>query len=373
LPELVQDVVIAVVVTALALGLPALDHVAGAESPGRFGGVAALLTVASSAPLVLRRRFPFGSTLLCGAVTLGALGLGQPAPLWAVMVAAFSAAYHLDRHRVLLGVGALLWQWAVVLLIGGDVLPSDVPTAAAFALMPVSLGYALRLHADRAEQLRRLHVAEKQRARARERTRIARDVHDIVGHHLSAIRLRAVGSRKAGVDAAEALGTVAELSEQALGEVRRMVGLLREGAEDPLARSTGDAGDTLPRLADLDRLAGRFQGSTRVDVLVELDEVEPPDILQHCLYRVAQEALTNVARHAAGGMARLRVTAGRSRLVLTVEDDGPGGPVVVEGNGLRGMRERVELLGGTFSAGPHRARGWQVRAELPMSGGNMVW
>ncbi|WP_410657516.1 sensor histidine kinase [Amycolatopsis sp. lyj-112] len=348
-PDTTQDGLIAAAVLVISLGLPALDGLRGSVSVVSW-------TVMACVPLLWRRRLPLASAAVTGAITLGSLWLGSPASPWAAMTAVFSAAYHLRRHRVLLALAATAWMLVVAALRGASIVPSDVLTSAGLAVLPVSLGYALRLHADRASALRRLVESEAGRARDRERNRVARDVHDLVGHQLSAIRLQALGSRKAGTDPGRALGAIAELAGEALGQVRSLVDVLRE--------------DGSPGLSELDTLTGRMRGALPVDLVLELGDVDLPGHVQAAVYRIVEESLSNIARHASAHRAEVKVSVRGKEVVVTVDDDGGSAVEALNGNGIRGMRERAALLGGTVSAGPREGRGWRVRATIPWDGGS---
>ncbi|WP_410663780.1 sensor histidine kinase [Amycolatopsis sp. lyj-84] len=346
-PPLAQDVLIALGVLCVSLGLPALDGAAIAVD-------VLLWTVAACVPLLWRRSLPLSSVAATGAVTLGSLWGGSPASPWAAMAAVFSAAYHLRRHRIVLVLAATAWMIAVAALRDVPIVPSGVLTSAGLAVLPVSLGYALRLHADRADAMRRLVESEAGRARARERNRVAREVHDLVGHQLSAIRLRALGSRKAGIDAVPALGAIADLAGEALGQVRSLVDVLRE--------------DGAHSLSDLDGLVTGMREVLRADIVLDLGGHDPPRPVQAAAYRIVEEALSNVARHASVRRAGVTVRSRDGEVVITVDDDGERGGKPLEGNGIRGMRERAAALGGTLSAGPRDGCGWRVRATIPCAG-----
>jgi signal transduction histidine kinase len=224
---------------------------------------------------------------------------------------------------------------------------------------PVATGYALRLHRERAEQTLRVQRAEAERVLADERAQVARDVHDSVGHHLTAIRMQATAVRRVlgGTPAVadRALGTIADLSSSALEEVRGLLSTLRE-----VPAGGG--------LAELERLAERLSGADRRITVAGVSvpvAVPVPAEVGRTAYRVVQEALTNVVRHSGAGRVEVDVRLRRGWLVVTVADDGEADRPWFEGQGIRGMRERVRLAGGTLAVGPG-AGGWRVRAELPV-------
>ncbi|GAA1670963.1 sensor histidine kinase [Glycomyces endophyticus] len=209
------------------------------------------------------------------------------------------------------------------------------------------------------EETRRRSVAE-------ERIRIARDLHDAVGHHLSLINVQtAAALRKLRKDPAyrteEVLEIVAETTRLSLRELRAMVGVLREAGEDP-PTGPGPSLDQLPSLADAARASG-LEVELRVD-----GSTEPPAAVDAAAYRVVQEALTNVLRHARASRVHVTVVIGTSTLALAVVDDGKGDAkgANLAGNGLTGMRERAEGLGGTFNAGPREDGGFAVEAAWPL-------
>ncbi|TMR93805.1 sensor histidine kinase [Nonomuraea basaltis] len=351
LPALAQDAALALLTTLVTAGYPLL----GAPSGHTFLWV--MLVCAVCAPLALRRRLPLTASLVSGAVVVLARLLHQPeVGAWVTVAAFASAAYHRDHDRWLPAVAATCWLVALDLAYGGTMEdPSGLARSVAAGLAPVALGHILRLRHDQARQ------AELVR-RAQERARIAREVHDVVGHHLSAIRLQAVGARRGTpADAGRALDVIAEISGTALGETRRLLGLLRE--EEHADTDLG------PLLARLSRQGLRV----RLDGDPLRDEVPPR--IRYAVYRIVQESLTNVMRHSGVSHAVVRIRRRSGAVEATVEDDGqavpegpgaPGGPGVPEGGGLRGMRERAALLGGTLMAGPREPHGWRVTARFPL-------
>jgi signal transduction histidine kinase len=193
-----------------------------------------------------------------------------------------------------------------------------------------------------------------------ERLRIAREMHDVVAHSMSLIAVKAaVGNHVAleqPAEAREALRVIEDTSRETLAELRRMLGVLRDGTGVPALAPA-------PTLDDLRTLAERAeQAGPSVDLAVEgLDEL--PGGVGQSVYRIVQEALTNVVKHAGATTCRIRVTGGEGEVSIEVRDDGRGGSAT-PGHGLIGMRERVAVYGGDFSAEPAEA-GFRVFARLP--------
>ena len=222
---------------------------------------------------------------------------------------------------------------------------------------------------DRAAALERERESAAARGAAEERLRIARDVHDLVGHALSGIAVQSSTARVA-LDAGQlpaaraALSAVESASRAALTEMRQLLGVLRAG-------DAGEYGPTLG-LGDLPSLVEglRVQGVPVTLSVGELGEV--PGAVSLAAYRVVQEALTNAVKHAAGSQVTVTVAAAGGALLVTVEDYAQQGPPLggrVGGDGLAGMRERVAGLGGEISAGPAGDHpGWRVRARIPYGG-----
>lgn len=230
-----------------------------------------------------------------------------------------------------------------------------------FGLFPAVLGVLVRLQS-------RSHAQEKEQVKLREREQLARDLHDTVAHHVSAIAVRAqAGQYVAAADperAIESLRVIEEEASRALGEMRVMVGALRRGEDADLAPQRGIR--DLPHLAHDDH-----SPVVAVHIAGSLDDLS--SAVDGAVYRMAQESITNALRHARDATRiDVRVHAGESDIGLTVIDDGApsAAPSDRQGYGLLGMRERAALLGGTFEAGPQRDRGWRVTAVLPRSGGH---
>jgi signal transduction histidine kinase len=209
-------------------------------------------------------------------------------------------------------------------------------------------------------------VRELEQVKLLERERLARDLHDTVAHHISAMAIRAQAGLAASAArpdaAAEALQLIESEASRALTEMRTMVRVLRQNEPVDLAPN--------PRIADLPQLAGRSHVGPTVDVEVVGDVDDLPPSVGTAIYRLAQESVTNARRHARHATRiEVRVVADDRSVRLRVSDDGESAarPDAVQGHGLIGMIERAGLLGGTCEAGPNPDRGWTVTAVLPRS------
>ncbi|HKA83630.1 MAG TPA: sensor histidine kinase [Acidimicrobiales bacterium] len=237
----------------------------------------------------------------------------------------------------------------------------EVVGGALILMFAAALGAAVRFRSSA-----RLHGRDQ--AKLREREQLARELHDTVAHHVSAIAIQAQAGRTVAESHPEAvldaLVVVEKEASRALTEMRTIVGALREGEQAALAPQPG--------VADIERLRGATGHAPHVDVTLTGDLDELPPSVDAALYRLAQESVTNALRHARHATRINVVVTGEDDCVrLTVWDDGDARPVDAEsssGFGLLGMAERARLLGGAFEAGPNRDGGWTVHAELPKSG-----
>jgi signal transduction histidine kinase len=358
-----------VVVLALAALL------APAASRAHADGLEIGLTLVCTAPLVAWRVAPFPVllTMCAGMVTMAICGFGPAIGGLPPAFAVASTAYYGGRRASFVG-GLTFAAAAIAATVAtvGDAAELIAPLAVALALagMAVGIGDTLRsLHARNAE-LERLRTAEAQQAVAQERVRIARDVHDGVGHALAGIAVQArAGQRLISHDPAAAqdsLATIDSLASRALAETRASVGLIR----DP-----GQRGELAPppRLSDLGELVDRIQQEDlAIGLLLGVDPDTVPEALQTVVYRVVQEALSNVVRHAGPGSAEVVIREQAGRLDVEVHDNGSTQrtgyqPRQGQGHGLIGMEERVAQHGGVLSAGPRSEGGWRVRAEIPLA------
>ncbi|WBB73020.1 sensor histidine kinase [Micromonospora sp. WMMD1128] len=364
----IVDAVLAVAVGGL------LGPYAALESP-LHGGVREPLLVsvivgfALGLPLAVRRRWPITVAIVISSVATVALITGvipnyaAAAPGLAIGLSFYTVAVSTQMRRSLLCAAGCLALVSVALVLTesdlwsrtGGVVYATVMIAPAWLI-----GWLVRerraIAAREGEHLVRRTAAE-------ERLRVARELHDVVAHTLSLIVVKAaVANHVAGTDPGEAgaaLRVIEETGRNALTDVRRVLGALRE--ETPYAPTPGL--DELPALAQQAAIAG-------VDVRLDVRQEEPaaavPESVGLGVYRIVQEAVTNVVKHAAPATCRATVTVTPREVRIEVTDDGRR-PVLIggEGHGLIGMRERATLHGGEFRAGPRSGGGYAVTATLP--------
>lgn len=334
----------------------------GPAPPAAAGVLIGLLTGAAAA---YRRRYPW--LLLAGAL-LGWLVLGAYPALFAGLYAVGCYGRSMLARAALtvltlLAVGIPIW-WAV----GPD---GALPISAVLCVLPVLVGLFVAARRDlvaglreRAERIEREQQLRFEQARAQERAQIARDMHDVVTHRVSLIVLHATALEAAqGRGAVELARQIRGIGREALDELRALVGVLRDGQPAPLAPQPGLA--DLPELVAESRAAGTA-------VTLSVPAAAPPLslLVEHVAYRVVQEALTNVRKHAPGAPTEVRVEVDRDACRLVVRNHGarvavvpvPGG-----GHGLLGIRERVRLVGGELTAQPTSDGGFEVLAVVPTS------
>ncbi|HUH06677.1 MAG TPA: sensor histidine kinase [Egibacteraceae bacterium] len=330
----------------------------------------------ASAALYWRRRAPLvvlAVALVAWAVTIGSSysDLGGVA-----IVALYSAGrYAPERRWGHVGVDAAI----VVVTIDGitDPVPWPEVVFGGFVMFVAwYIGRRLRLRGQRAAQLEREQAAEARRIVTEERTRIARELHDVVAHRVSLMTVQAGAAKAVAAEdpegALQAMGAVEEAGRQALDELRHLLGVLRPEAD---VNGLGPQ----PGLADVPRLVEQIRGAG-LDVTVTMDGIAAPlpARVELSAYRIVQEALTNVLKHG-GPRTRTEVHLRSERDGITVEvlDDGQGAAVapgsgvtheVAAGHGIVGMRERALLLGGSLDAGPRPGGGFRVVAHLPIEG-----
>lgn len=256
---------------------------------------------------------------------------------------------------------------AIILVAGGLGIAADYTGAidavvgSVILLFPAALGASVRYRANS-------RLSEVDQVKLLEREQLARELHDTVAHHVSAIVIRAQAGRilaAADPDAAvDALEVIEQEASRTIGEMRTMVGALRQGEEPDLAPQRG--------VADIERLARSVGDIPHVEVDLSGDLDDLPSSVDAALYRLAQESITNAVRHARHVTSVKVSVVGDDRSVrLTVSDDGESSSFSSgssSGYGLAGMTERAKLLGGSLEAGPSVDRGWTVEAVLPRNG-----
>ncbi|MGK3206673.1 sensor histidine kinase [Amycolatopsis sp. MEPSY49] len=323
--------------------------------PAHHAAIGWVLTVLGCAAVFLRRKYPLtvaGLTLVCCALYYP---LTDPDGL--VLLAFAYALYNAAAAGRIRG-AALLVVAAMAGVAVGEVGSRTGRHVDNFAFFLMT-GWFVALVAGGAVAHYRAEAERTKEAEARarateERLRIARELHDALGHHLALINVQAGAAlhRRDPAQADEALGTIKDASKTALQELRATLGMLRQ-ADQP----------SLSRVAEL----AESVGASGLTVRTEIDGVArdlPPDV-EHAAFRVVQEALTNVAKHAGAKTVVVRLGYGADALSVQVDDDGRGGDAP-PGTGIRGMAERARALGGELTAAPREGGGYRVRARLPV-------
>ncbi|MEV0373208.1 sensor histidine kinase [Streptomyces sp. NPDC050636] len=373
--------------------LPSSINVLGHDY-GMNGGLAGGLATAQTVPLLLAVTRPlqawwviFAADVVCALALTGADGVAGRAWPWPptvivgylVLMLALSLR---ERRRTLIAV----WlTTGAAGMLAEPITPehSYGTWVLLFVLSGVMLlmGGTLRERGDTQRKLREQEtISEAERARRtllEERTRIARELHDVVAHHMSVITVQADSApyRIGGIpkEAQEEFGAIAATARESLAEMRRLLGVLRSEESE---RHGGPEKAPQPGIGQLPKLV---EGTVRAGVPVELALPEEPVALEPAVdlsaYRIVQEALANVVRHAPGARTRVSVTtaADGSRLTVLVVNSAPPAPsapleTTGTGHGLIGMRERVRLLDGSLDTGPLPDGGFRVAAQLPLTG-----
>ena len=378
----VWDAVLAAVLGAVSLvGLLSIEPEQVATSNRDVDALGVALTVALWVGVAFRRRWPelIAWFVVALIVPYWVLDYVDSGVTIAVLLMMYTVAAHVDRPRSLrigLAMGAVL---VAVMVAGVIVEDEDLPAVAVASNAIIfatawTIGDSVRHRAAylaeveaRAERAERAQSIAAEHAVQEERVRIARELHDVVAHSVSVMVVQAGAGRRVlerrPEQAAEALGVIEATGRNALDELRRLLGVLRheEGAAAVGPQPT--AGDLHTLVAQW-REAGMDVG---LDVVGEAPEL--PAGMSLTIYRIVQEALTNVMKHA--GPAQVEVTVRYDDAVeIEVDDDGRGNrpdDVPSSGQGLIGMRERVELFGGTLVVGPRPGGGYRVRAAIPLA------
>ncbi len=386
------------ILTAVLFGAGLLSlggHLLGWDrAPGTVDAVGVVLVAATALPLLARRTAPLAAGLAVGVVAVATLPWDAVTPTVsaAMLIAVYSAGAYAERGRgvTVLAVMAVVTMIYVVAYADQDLYAAGYD--AAFTILGLvgvwGIGRTLRTRRlytaeleDRTSRLERTRAAEVRVALADQRSQIARELHDVVAHHVSVMTVQAAGARRAldrhPESTREALMSIESTGRAALSEMRRIVGVLRGPDIDPSAEPAGGSDavgeaslSPQPGLRDLSVLADQVRAAgVPVRVVVTGDDVDLPAGVDLTAFRIVQEALTNTLKHAGPSAAEVRVDYAPHVVAIHVCDDGRGLAAALDdhrpGHGLVGMRERVALYGGSVTVGPRSGGGFEVRARIP--------
>jgi len=355
----------------IAVGVAASLLVAGlsGQHPTSLAPLGYVLLVASGLALAARRRAPvivLGATGLCA---LGYQAIGFDVPVVAYLFAVYGAVR--AGHRIAAVVGSVLMLAAVplaILVSPHDFAVGEVFTQSrdvlqlAWLIAAGAAGEALRQAERRADEAERTREETALRRANEERLHIARELHDSLTHQISVIKVQAEVAvhlaRKRGEQVPDSVLAIREAGREAARELRATLEALRDDDKNP-----PHGLDDVPELVDRARMTGLDATLT-----IEGDRNDVPATVDRTAYRIVQESLTNIARHAAAATASVRIGYGPAALVIRVDDDGTATPDTAStpGVGLLGMRERVTALGGRLQAAPRSEGGFTVHVELPL-------
>jgi len=359
------DVALTVAVGVLVL---ATTIASGAEQDRVLLGI--LFGLAATLPLLVRRRWPFAVLAVILAVAIATPVDGQY--VFPIVIALYTIGSTRSWEATIAAAAMPAAAGLVYILAGGPEFTTDDLLAVGLTCA-VSAGLGLFVQSrrtsfdalqERAERLDRERELLAERAVAEERVRIAQELHDVVAHNVSLIvvQAQALAATVPGERVAAATADIAQLGREAMAEMHRTLKLLRAGEQ-----KTGRAPQ--PGLADLDALLARTRAAgLRVELTVEGDARPLTQSVDLSAYRILQEALTNVVKHAGRARTSVLVDYRPDALELTVTDSGDGTTAhepAPGGHGLVGMRERAALFGGTLTAGPRGEHGYEIHAVLP--------
>jgi signal transduction histidine kinase len=341
-------------------------------------GASAVAVVATTVPLAWRSAYPLATVAVTTGGLVVAVLLGFPAgefivPYLAPLVGLYTVALRSSRREILTAAAVALAAFTVVAVAGPSEGASEfvyfvfgIAAALAVGLAVRQLGFETDTLAARAAEAERTRDESARAAVAAERARIARELHDVIGHSISVMGVQAGAVRRVLPPELErereALLGVERVGRDAVTEMRRLLGLLRP------AEGLDESAPT-PTLERLDELVAEMRrAGLAVDLVVdgELGDLPPGRALT--AFRILQEALTNALKHAPGSQVNAVLRRSSEELVIEVRDDGVNGSAASSpgGYGLMGMRERLALYGGTLEAGPQPVRGYAIVARLPM-------
>jgi signal transduction histidine kinase len=363
---------------SVRIGVPQvlITYFAAQHNGGRrsLDALAFALLILGPVALAWRRRWPVAVLAVNLAATEAYYLLGYAwGPAFLSLAVAFWTTLSAGHRRpawLLAAVGYGSY-FALALLVGREPRPG-LPHAvgvAAWLLLVLVLAEVGRARREQAAEVARTREEEARRRASEERLRIARELHDVVAHNISLINVQASTALhlidERPEQARSALAAIKQASKEALGELRSVLDILRQSDEQPPRAPA-------PGLARLDELVSKVRAAgLEVQTTVEGDSRPLPAPVELTAFRIVQEALTNVHRHAGRATARVRVSYRDRDLVVQVEDDGLGASsngAAGGGNGIPGMRERVAALGGELEVGPRSGGGFRVLARLPLDG-----
>jgi signal transduction histidine kinase len=365
------------VVDAWVCGLVAMPTVGTAIASGAGQGRAvsgAAFGVAATLPLLVRRRWPFATlAIVLAAAVLANIDVPFQLPM---MIALYTIGAHRSWEATIAASLAVVATAVGYALLGGGPQVGTADILAISLLCAIAGGGGLYIGSKRAsittleaEAARHEHERElrAQRAVAEERVRIAQELHDVVAHNVSLIvvQAQALGATAGDPHVSEATDGIADLGRRTMAEMHRTLRLLRAPDEQPEFAPQ-------PGLGDLDDLLERSRAAgLQVELAVEGAPRPVAQSVDLSAFRIVQEALTNVLKHAGRTRTSVTIAYGLDALELTIVDSGNGraGLAAPGGHGLIGMRERTALFGGTLTAGPRPGEGFEVRASLPYDEG----
>jgi signal transduction histidine kinase len=372
-PYLVDAAMAIALATAALIGA-GFEDVDTSDATRSLDALGVLLVCGMTLPLAARRRFPRAVLIVTVGCAIAGVAAGYAVVLGVLgaLFALWSMAYTTSRRdTILFGLPAAVALVGGFVAAPGSLTPPEVASNFLVVAFTLLIGDLLRAHkdqtallAERNRELERLRDTERRSAIFDERMRIAREVHDVVGHSLVAITLQArAGLRRLSRNpdgAAEALREIEGLAARALDETRTAVATIRSDTDGSPPRPQ-------PTVADLPVLVQSVRApDLGIDLTLDPTTNDLPPRLQSAAYRIVQESLSNVAKHARPAHAAVRLGHDGATFLIEITDDGASADGAEEGSGLRGMRERAEQCGGDLEAGPNPGGGWRVRARFPL-------
>jgi signal transduction histidine kinase len=327
-----------------------------------------------SVPLAWRRHSPLAAFLvIMGAVVLQAVVTGDSTEglhnMYCAGVGVFAVAAYCERRQATTGLIVAVLAYGVYAFENHDIRggrQADLWAGSFFGVALVTVWLVgVFVRSRRQERWAAAHAQAVEHAAHEavtlERARLARELHDVISHNLSVMVVQAAGARAAGSSTPEALEKIESSGRDSLVEMRRLLGVLRRDGEDPSLAPQ-------PGIAAIGELVSQVcAAGVPVDLRIEGDATDVAPAVDLSVYRIVQESLTNVIKHAGRARTSVRVTCSYDEITVHVADDGPGrsATTTIVGHGLIGMRERVAMFNGSFEAGPGADGGFAVHARVP--------